>query len=140
MGDNRVVKAILNARAALLQALCEGPGHGSALAQRVRDRSRHQIRLGHGGVYSALSQLQRAGLVRGWVVAPGRRRGARARRTYELTPKGIEVAERQRLALRGVAGIADRPDPIETVAMRKRLREASDLSAAVLSLRDAMPK
>ena len=140
MGDNSPVKALLNARAALLQALCEGPGHGSALAQRVRDRSLQQIRLGHGGVYAALSQLQRAGLVHGWVVAPGRRRGARSRHTYELTPKGIEVAERQRLALRAVAGVADRPDPVEMVAMRQRLREASDLSAAVLSLRDAMPE
>jgi DNA-binding PadR family transcriptional regulator len=140
MGDNGVVKALVNARAALLLALCEGPGHGAALAQRVHDRSRQQIRLGHGGVYSALSELQRAGLVRGWVVAPGRRRGARARRTYELTAKGIEVAERQRLALRGVAGIADGPDPVEMVEMRERLRQASDLSAAVLSLREAMPK
>ena len=74
------------------------------------------------------------------MVAPGRRRGARARRTYELTPKGIDVAERQRLALRGVAGVAHRPDPVEMAAMRERLREASELSAAVMSLRDAMPR
>jgi DNA-binding PadR family transcriptional regulator len=134
------MEALLNARAALLQALFEGPGHGSALAQRVRDRSGDQIRLGHGGVYAALSQLQRAGLVRGWMVAPGRRRGARGRRTYELTPKGIDVAERQRRALRGVAGVAHRPDPVEMAAMRERLCEASELSAVVMSLRDAMPR
>lgn len=140
MGNNGPMEALLNARAALLQALCEGPGHGSALAQRVRDRSGDQIRLGHGGVYAALTQLQRAGLVRGWMVAPGRRRGARGRRTYELTPKGIDVAERQRRALRGVAGVAHRPDPVEMTAMRERLREASELSAVVMSLRDAMPR
>src|SRR4029453_6486037 len=98
------MEALLNARAALLQALCEGPGHGSVLAQRVRDRSGDQIRLGHGGVSAALAQLRRAGLVWGWMVAPGRRRGARARRTYELTPKGIEVGGRQRRALPGVGG------------------------------------
>ena len=134
------MEALLNARAALLQALCEGPGHGSALAQRVRDLSGDQIRLGHGGVYTALSRLERAGLVRGWTVAPGRQRGARERHTYELTPMGIDVAERQRRALGGVAGVAHRPDPIEMAAMRERLREASELSAAVLSLRDAMPR
>jgi len=140
MGNNGPVEALLNARAALLQALCEGPGHGSALAQRVGDRSGHQIRLGHGGVYAALAQLRRARLVRGWMVAPGRRRGARARRTFELTPKGIDVAERQRRALRGVAGVVHPTDPVEMAAMRRRLLEASELSAAVLSLRDAMPR
>jgi DNA-binding PadR family transcriptional regulator len=113
------MQALLNARAALLQA---------------------QIRLGHGGVYAALAQLRRARLVRAWVVAPGRRRGARARCIYELTPKGIDVAERNRRALRGVAGVAQRPDPAEMAAMRKRLREAGELSAAVMSLRDAMPR
>jgi DNA-binding PadR family transcriptional regulator len=134
------MEALLHARAALLQALCEGPGHGSALARRIRERSGDQIRLGHGGVYAALSWLERAGLVHGWTVAPARQRGARARHTYELTPKGIDVAERQRRALRGVAGVAHGPEPVEMTAMRERLREASELSAAILSLRDAMPR
>ena len=125
----------------MLQALYEGPGHGSALAQRVRDRSGDQIRLGHGGVYAALTQVPARGPICGWTVAPGRRR-ARARAT------DLRAHSQGGSTLRSVSGAPcvewrvspHGPDPVRDGGDAERLGEASELSAAVLSLRDAMPR
>ena len=51
-----------------------------------------QLRLGHGNVYTALDALTRAGLARSWIVLPGGGRGARRRRYYELTARGLQRA------------------------------------------------
>jgi DNA-binding PadR family transcriptional regulator len=130
---------LLSARAALLQALFEGPGYGVALARRVRERTSGRVRLGHGNVYTALQALAREGLAKSWAVVPRGRRGARARRYYELTARGIEVAETQRRALASlVASRAMAPSEESARLMRSRLESCGKLSADVLELRDRM--
>jgi DNA-binding PadR family transcriptional regulator len=83
-----------------------------------------------GTVYRAFESLLREGYVRRWTVVPGGRRGARARKYYELTPKGIAAAERQRGALAQLLGF---PGPHQSVAqshrMGERLRRAAEVSA-----------
>jgi DNA-binding PadR family transcriptional regulator len=128
---------LLSARTALIQALFEGPGYGVTLARRIRERTSGAVQLGRGNLYTVLRNLQKEGLVIGWTVVPGGRRGARARVYFELTPRGIEAGERQRRALGGLlAHVAPTAEP--AVLMRSRLLECNELSKGVLRLRDSM--
>jgi len=73
----------------LLAALEDGPRHGYAVKEALREGSGGRFDLPTGTVYPALHRLEDAGLITGtWSVAEGRRR-----RTYRLTANG-----RRRLA------------------------------------------
>jgi DNA-binding PadR family transcriptional regulator len=90
-------------------------------------------------VYTALQALAREGLAKSWVVVPRGRRGARGRRYYELTARGIEVAERQRRALASLVvsrGVAPSEESVRL--MRSRLESCAGLSADLRELRDRM--
>jgi DNA-binding PadR family transcriptional regulator len=131
--------ALVSARTALLLALRAGPSYGVFLTRRVRESTSDHVRLGHGNVYVALRGLVREGLARSWTVVPGRRRGARARRYYELTLKGIAVTQAQRQALRSLLAVPVTAPSEKTAAlMRSRLESCAQLSADVLELRDKM--
>jgi DNA-binding PadR family transcriptional regulator len=83
----------------ILLALVEGPSHGYAIMQTVREQSAGQVPLGTGSFYRHLARLIDGGLVAETQSAPASddpRRGA----YYRLTPRGRRVlaAERQRLA------------------------------------------
>jgi PadR family transcriptional regulator len=68
----------------LLAALQDGPRHGYAVKQALREGSGGRFDLPTGTIYPALHRLQNAGLIAGaWSVVEGRRR-----RTYRLTPAG----------------------------------------------------
>jgi DNA-binding PadR family transcriptional regulator len=68
----------------LLAVLEDGPRHGYAVKEALRDRSGGRFDLPTGTIYPALHRLERAGLITGsWSTVDGRRR-----RTYRLTPKG----------------------------------------------------
>jgi DNA-binding PadR family transcriptional regulator len=68
----------------LLAALEDGPRHGYAVKEGLREGSGGRFDLPTGTVYPALHRLERAGLIAGsWSVVDGRRR-----RTYQLTPQG----------------------------------------------------
>lgn len=68
----------------LLATLTDGPRHGYAIKEALRDGSRGRFDLPTGTVYPALHRLERAGLITGsWSVVDGRRR-----RSYRLTAKG----------------------------------------------------
>ncbi|MEV1248745.1 PadR family transcriptional regulator [Nonomuraea sp. NPDC050022] len=68
----------------LLAALEDGPRHGYAAKEALREATEGRIDLPTGTVYPALHRLERAGLITGsWSVVSGRRR-----RSYELTPAG----------------------------------------------------
>ena len=68
----------------LLATLRDGPQHGYAIKEALRDGSGGRFDLPTGTVYPALHRLERAGLISGaWSVVDGRRR-----RTYELTEDG----------------------------------------------------
>jgi PadR family transcriptional regulator PadR len=68
----------------LLAALEDGPRHGYAVKEALRDSTDGKLDLPTGTVYPALHRLEQAGLISGsWSVVGGRRR-----RTYELTEDG----------------------------------------------------
>ena len=73
----------------LLAALADGPRHGYAVKEALKDGSGGRFDLPTGTIYPALHRLEAAGLIEGaWAMAEGRRR-----RSYQLTDAG-----RRRLA------------------------------------------
>lgn len=68
----------------LLAALGDGPRHGYAVKDALREGSDGRFDLPTGTIYPALHRLERAGLIAGsWSTVDGRRR-----RTYRLTAAG----------------------------------------------------
>lgn len=68
----------------LLATLADGPRHGYAVKEALREGSGGRFDLPTGTVYPALHRLEDAGLIAGvWSVLDGRRR-----RTYRLTAAG----------------------------------------------------
>lgn len=68
----------------LLAALEDGPRHGYAVKEALREGSGGRFDLPTGTIYPALHRLEGAGLIAGsWSTADGRRR-----RTYQLTASG----------------------------------------------------
>jgi len=68
----------------LLATLEDGPRHGYAIKEALRENSNGRFDLPTGTVYPALHRLEDAGLIAGtWSVTDGRRR-----RSYRLTPTG----------------------------------------------------
>jgi DNA-binding PadR family transcriptional regulator len=68
----------------LLAALEEGPRHGYAVRDALREGSGGRFDLPTGTIYPALHRLEAAGLIAGsWSRVDGRRR-----RTYQLTAAG----------------------------------------------------
>jgi len=68
----------------LLSTMVDGPLHGYAIKEALRDSSDGRFDLPTGTIYPALHRLEAAGLIDGaWSVVDGRRR-----RGYRLTPKG----------------------------------------------------
>jgi PadR family transcriptional regulator PadR len=133
------VDALLNARAALLLALRDGPGYGIGLVGTLREKSLGRVRLSRGNVYTALRALEAEGLARSWAVVPGARRGSRTRVYYELTPRGLAVAQVQARALAAILGsVATATDPRDRASMATRIRRSAELSAFVLDLGDRM--
>jgi PadR family transcriptional regulator PadR len=97
----------------LLAALEDGPQHGYAVKEALRDGSGGRFDLPTGTVYPALHRLEGAGLISGsWSIVDGRRR-----RTYRLTPKGRRRLEGDRADWHGFASavtnlLERRPWPI----------------------------
>ena len=76
----------------LLAALEQGPRHGYALIDALREGSSGRFDLPTGTVYPALHRLEAAGLVTsGWSLVEGRRR-----RSYQLTAAGQRALRDQR--------------------------------------------
>ena len=68
----------------LLAALEDGPRHGYAVREALREGSQGRFDLPTGTIYPALHRLEGAGLIAGtWSAADGRRR-----RIYQLTTAG----------------------------------------------------
>jgi len=76
----------------LLATLADGPRHGYAVKEALREGSGGRFDLPTGTVYPALHRLERAGLVTSeWDLVGGRRR-----RTYRLTPTGRRALASER--------------------------------------------
>jgi PadR family transcriptional regulator PadR len=80
--DAQVLKGHLDVL--LLATLQDGPRHGYAIKEALREGSGSLFDLPTGTIYPALHRLERAGLISGsWSVVDGRRR-----RSYRLTAAG----------------------------------------------------
>src|SRR5688500_9118842 len=78
--------------AVLLAVLEDGPRHGHAVIEALRDGSGGALDLPTGTVHPALHRLERAGLISSdWETVGGRRR-----RAYQLTPSGRQALSDQR--------------------------------------------
>jgi PadR family transcriptional regulator, regulatory protein PadR len=78
--------------ALLLAVLEDGPQHGYAVIESLRDGSGGALDLPTGTVYPALHRLERAGLIHSdWETVGGRRR-----RAYRLTSSGRKALSDQR--------------------------------------------
>ena len=134
------MEAALSTAAAVLHALMEGPRYGRDLIRVIAARAHGTVNPRPGTVYRALASLGRKGHVRSWTVVPGGRRGARTRRYYELTLKGIAVAERQREALGRLLGLRspERSTAEDVQLMRERIQRAAELSDFAHTLRRGM--
>lgn len=99
----------------LLACLEDGPRHGYAVIEVLREASGGQLDLPSGTVYPALHRLEAAGLIQGhWSVAAGRRR-----RAYRLTAKGRHALSGERADWRRFSAVVGAalegrpcPDPI----------------------------
>jgi DNA-binding PadR family transcriptional regulator len=95
------------------------------------------VRLALGSLYPALHQLETGQLLRSWTVVPGRRRGGRARRYYELTERGVRASEAASRLLAALVAFEDRRQPHspEEIERRKRRLElGAELSETGLLL------
>lgn len=82
--------------ALLLAVIQDGPVHGYAIVEQLRDRTDGAVALEGGTLYPALRRLEESGLVEGtWTQASGRRR-----RVYTLTPAGTSALHGERGAWR----------------------------------------
>jgi PadR family transcriptional regulator PadR len=81
-GDAQALKGHLDVL--LLATLADGPRHGYAIKEALREGSGGRFDLPTGTVYPALHRLEAAGLISGsWSTVDGR-----WRRSYRLTPAG----------------------------------------------------
>src|SRR5262249_42371620 len=85
----------------LLAALEDGPRHGYAVMEALRQSTGGRLDLPTGTIYPALHRLEQAGLIAGsWSVVAGRRR-----RLYELTPAGRQALSGRRADWRGFSAM-----------------------------------
>ena len=85
--------------ALLLAALEDGPRHGYAVIETLRQSTSGRLDLPTGTIYPALRRLEQAGLIRGsWSVV-----GERRRREYRLTAAGRRALSGKRADWRDFA-------------------------------------
>ena len=98
----------------LLAALEDGPRHGYAVKEALREGSDGRFDLPTGTVYPALHRLEEAGLIAGtWSAVDGRRR-----RSYRLTAAGRRHLAGERTNWQefaaAVTSLVERPRPATT--------------------------
>jgi PadR family transcriptional regulator, regulatory protein PadR len=87
--------------ALILAALEDGPRHGYAVIEALRETSGGRLDLPTGTIYPALRRLEAAGLISGsWSVVGGRRR-----RAYRLTAAGVRALSGKRADWRDFAAM-----------------------------------
>jgi DNA-binding PadR family transcriptional regulator len=81
----------------LLAILADGPAHGYAVLQELRNRSATAFDLPEGTVYPALHRLEKAGLLASdWDKSTGRKR-----RVYSVTKRGRSVLKTKQVEWAG---------------------------------------
>jgi DNA-binding PadR family transcriptional regulator len=85
----------------LLACLEDGPRHGYAVIEVLRESTGGQLDLPTGTIYPALHRLEAAGWISGrWSLVDGRRR-----RSYQLTAKGRRALSSERADWRRFSAI-----------------------------------
>jgi PadR family transcriptional regulator PadR len=85
----------------VLKTLAQGPLHGYAIAQRLRQLSEDVLQVEEGSLYPALQRLELNGWIEGqWGVSANNRRA----RCYVLTPDGRKKLASERARYRLMAG------------------------------------
>jgi len=77
----------------ILLSLAEGPRHGYALMQEVRERTEGRVRLWPAALYGSLRELQELALIEETASRPASDEDDERRRYYRLTPKGRRALE-----------------------------------------------
>jgi transcriptional regulator len=81
----------------ILEVLSEGPLHGWAISQRIRERSKAALQVNQGTLYPALHRLEEDGILRAtWTQSDTQRRV----KSYELTRPGERRLLQERNAWR----------------------------------------
>ena len=88
----------------LLAIVQDGPQHGYAIIEALRERSDGAIDLPDGTVYPALHRLEKAGLL----VSEREQVGGRPRRTYRITPGGKKAVAAKRQEFTAFAQVVQR--------------------------------
>ena len=99
----------VSARAALLQALMEGPGYGLDLIRRVKERTKGRIVLGQASVYTQLRVLETNELLDVTEGEPKPGPGGRQRQYYKINAKGRQVALEHLAIIADLFGLVKRP-------------------------------
>jgi len=87
----------------VLATLSEGPAHGYAVIERLKERSHGAFDLAEGTVYPVLHRLEAEGLLASsWSEAAGRKR-----RVYRLTRRGRSALEGRRREWRAFSGAVE---------------------------------
>lgn len=88
----------------LLAIVQDGPQHGYAIIEALRERSEGAIDLPDGTVYPALHRLEKAGLL----VSERKQVGGRPRRTYSITSGGKKAVAAKRQEFTAFAQVVQR--------------------------------
>ncbi len=65
--------------------------YGASLRRELRERAERNVSIST--VYVTLMRLEEKGLVRSWMGEPTGERGGKARRHFQLLPRGVEALE-----------------------------------------------
>ena len=77
----------------IMLSLADGPSHGYAMMQEVQRRSNGKVRLWPTGLYGALRELEKTGLIAESQQRPAADDDDERRRYYELTALGRQVLD-----------------------------------------------
>lgn len=89
--------------ALILAILADGPNHGYAIIEQLKERSNGHLQLPEGTIYPALHRLESDGLLNShWSTDSGRRR-----RVYRLTDRGTRELGDRRVRWRRFAATID---------------------------------
>ena len=105
------VEAPISTKAAILAALAEESGYGSAIMDRVAGDTEGKMTLHSGSVYPALVSLEREGFIRKRKDLTAGSTVANRACYYELTKKGRDLVEEHRRIAMAVFSI---PPPCPT--------------------------
>ncbi len=100
MKDNIKGGALTEVTFFILLALCT-PRHGYAIMQFITEQTEGRLKLGAGTLYGALTNLQD----KGWIAPCGE--DDSRRKTYQITPLGWEIAQKERQRLAKLCRTAD---------------------------------